>query len=143
MNWTWWKDRLEPQANLQSYFIHWWSQNTVHLFLWTSQNQQLKIDSSCTSLHMPSRNKIKRTLALTVSIWCQFPGTSRQEQQHLSTINTNTVKKEGTHSAKWNTCSLLWVCCIVCVVVECFCLFKCKNVYKTQLKRNTHRNNVS
>lgn len=39
--------------------------------------------------------KVKRALAVTVPIWSQFPGTSRQECCCLSTINNNTVKIEG------------------------------------------------
>lgn len=39
--------------------------------------------------------KVKRTLAVTVPIWSQFPGTSRQECCCLSTINNNTAKIEG------------------------------------------------
>lgn len=52
-------------------------------------NARRKIDASCAQFLLPSGLQVKRTLAVTVSILSQFPGTSRQEWCCLSTINNS------------------------------------------------------
>lgn len=65
-------------------------------FTESRQCQRMKIDCFVLRPLCSSGPKVKCTLAVTVSIWSQFPGTSRQEWCCLSTINNNTVKVGGS-----------------------------------------------
>lgn len=66
---------------------------------------------------------MKRTLAVTASIWSQFPGTSRQECCCLSGINNSKVKLEGIQLHKTLLLSLSLSLSSLCVhACVCMCV---------------------
>lgn len=73
----------------------------------------------------------KRSPAVTVSIWSQFPGTRRQECCCLSQINNSKVKMEGIQidirvllslSPSLNPFCVYLCVCVMCVFCVCACV---------------------